>query len=163
MVVLTAAQVVFHAVNYMRPYWTPAHQSRASCFVFGTLLLWLTLLTADTWVAANGSSTTTNVPSLEQIVEAVNISCRIALIVASIGSASGIVREILLIRSRRRAARPVMKDQQSEPMDLLERYLQAVRLFVPRRQSDDIVAEVSTNLVTRMEVFQERAWSPIER
>ena len=138
-------------MNFMRPYWTPARSVGRILLRLGTLLLWVTLLTADSWVAANGGSTTTSVPSLEQIVEAVNISCRIALIVASIGSAIGIVREILLIRSRRRAARPVMKVGQSEPMDLLERYLQAVRLFVPRRQYDDIVAEVSTNLVTRMD------------
>ena len=161
MVVLTAAQVVFHAMNYMRPYWTPARSVARILLRLGTLLLWVTLLTADTWVAASGGSTTTSVPSLEQIVEAVNISCRIALIVASIGSASGIVREILLIRSRRRAARRVMKVQQSEPMDLLERYLQAVRLFVPRRQYDDIVAEVSTNLVTRMEDLKKELGRPL--
>ena len=123
MVVLTAAQVVFHAVNYLRPYWTPARSAARILLRLGTLLLWVTLLTADTWVTAKGGSTTTSVPSVEQIVEGVNISCRIALIVASIGSAIGIVREILLIRSRRRAARPVMKVHQSEPMDLLDRYL----------------------------------------
>ena len=161
MVVLTAAEVVFHAMNYMRPYRTPARSVARILLRLGTLLLWVTLLTADTWVAANGGSTTRSVPSLEQIVEGVNISCRIALIVASIGSASGIVREILLIRSRRRAARLVMKVRQSEPMDLLERYLQAVRLFVPRRQHDDIVAEVSTNLVTRMEDLKKELGRPL--
>ena len=161
MVVLTVAQVVFHAMNYRRPYWTPARSVARILLRLGTLLLWVTLLTADTWVAASGGSTTTRVPSLEQIVEGVNISCRIALIVAAIGSASGIVREILLIKSRRRATRPVIKVPQSEPMDLLERYLQAVRLFVPRRQHDDIVAEVSTNLVTRMEDLKKELGRPL--
>ena len=46
-------------------------------------------------------------------------------------------------------------------MDLLERYLQAVRLFVPRRQHDDIVAEVSTNLVTRMEDLKKELGRPL--
>ena len=31
-------------------------------------------------------------------------------------------------------------------MDLLDRYLQAVRFFLPRRQQDDIVRELSENL-----------------
>ena len=70
MVVLTAAQVVFHAVNYMRPYWTPARSVARILLRLGTLLLWVTLLTADTWVAASGGSTTTSVPSLEQISRA---------------------------------------------------------------------------------------------
>lgn len=36
-------------------------------------------------------------------------------------------------------------------MDLLERYLQAVRFFLPRRQQDDIVRELSENLFSQME------------
>jgi hypothetical protein len=36
-------------------------------------------------------------------------------------------------------------------MDLLERYLQAVRFFLPRRQQDDIVRELSENLLSQME------------
>jgi serine phosphatase RsbU (regulator of sigma subunit) len=159
MVVLTAAQIVFHAVNYRRPYWTPTRSGARILLRLGALLLWLTLLTADTWVAAKPGST--SVPSLEQIVQGVNVICRIALIVASIGSASGIVREILLIRSRRRAQRPVRGVHKSEPKDLLERYLQAVRLFVPRRQHDDIVADVSTSLVTRMEDLKKELGRPL--
>ena len=108
MVVLTAAQVVFHATTYRRPYWTPARSVARILLRLGALLLWLTLLSADTWVNAKGGSTMTPVPSIEQIVHGVNISCKLALIVASIGSASAIVREILLIRSRRRARPPVM-------------------------------------------------------
>ncbi len=36
-------------------------------------------------------------------------------------------------------------------MDLLERYLQAVRFFLPQREQDDIVRELSENLVSEME------------
>ena len=161
MVVLTAAQVVFHAVNYKRPYWTPARSVARILLRLGTLVLWVTLLSADTWVAATLEATTTSNPSLEQVVGIVNISCRIAFIVASIGSVGGLVREILLIRSRRRAGPPPTKAQQSEPTDLLARYFQAVRLFVPRRQSEDIVAEVSTNLVTRMEDLKNELGRPL--
>jgi hypothetical protein len=32
-------------------------------------------------------------------------------------------------------------------MDLLERYLQAVRFFLPRKQQDDIIRELSENLI----------------
>ena len=36
-------------------------------------------------------------------------------------------------------------------MDLLERYLQAVRTYLPQSQQDDIVKELSENLRSRME------------
>ena len=36
-------------------------------------------------------------------------------------------------------------------MNLLDRYLQAVRFFLPRRQQDDIVRELSENLLSQME------------
>ena len=36
-------------------------------------------------------------------------------------------------------------------MDLLERYLQAVRFFLPHRQQDDIVGELSDNLLSQFE------------
>jgi len=161
MVVLTAAQVVFHATTYRRPYWTPARSVARILLRLGALLLWLTLLSADTWVNAKGGSTMTPVPSIEQIVHGVNISCKLALIVASIGSASAIVREILLIRSRRRARPPVMKVEQSERTDLVDRYLQAVRLLVPRRQHEDIAAEVSTNLATRIDDLKKELGRPL--
>ena len=41
-------------------------------------------------------------------------------------------------------------------MDLLERYLQAVKFFLPRRQQDDIVRELSENLVSQMEDREEQ-------
>src|SRR5262245_41257047 len=154
LLVLTAAVVVFHAVNLSRPYWTPARSAARILIRLGTLLIYVMLLSTDTWVAAKVGSTLPNVASLESIVQIVNVSCRIALIVASIGTFSRIVREILLVRSRRKTRGPVMKVRQSEAEDLLERYLQAVRLFVPRRQHDDVVAEVSTDLATRMEDLQ---------
>jgi hypothetical protein len=40
-------------------------------------------------------------------------------------------------------------------MDLLERYLQAVKFFLPRRQQDDIVRELSENLISQIEDRQE--------
>jgi hypothetical protein len=36
-------------------------------------------------------------------------------------------------------------------MDLLERYLQAVRFFLPRRRQDEIIRELSANLLLQME------------
>ena len=36
-------------------------------------------------------------------------------------------------------------------MELLERYLQAVRFFLPQKQQDDIVRELSENLIAQME------------
>jgi serine phosphatase RsbU (regulator of sigma subunit) len=161
MVVLTAAVVVFHAVNLSRPYWTPARSAARILIRLGTLLLYLMLLTTDTWVAAKVGSTLPNVASLESVVEVINLSCRITLIVASIGTFSGIVREIFLVRSRRKTSQPAMKVRRSEAQDLLERYLQAIRLFVPRRQHADIVAEVSTDLATRMEDLQKEIGRPL--
>jgi hypothetical protein len=40
-------------------------------------------------------------------------------------------------------------------MDLLERYLQAVRFFLPRGQQDDIIRELSENLISEIEDRQE--------
>jgi hypothetical protein len=40
-------------------------------------------------------------------------------------------------------------------MDLLDRYLQAVKFFLPRRQQDDIIRELSENLVSHMEDREE--------
>ena len=46
-------------------------------------------------------------------------------------------------------------------MDLLERYLQAVSFFLPRRQQDDIVRELSENLRSQMEDRAEELHRPL--
>src|SRR5262245_20259281 len=161
LLVLTAVLVVFHAVNLSRPYWTPARSAARIVIRLGTLLIYVMLLSTETWVAAKSGSTLPNVGSLESVVEVVNVTCRIALIVATIGTFSGIVREILLVRSRRKTPRPVMNIRQSKAEDLLERYVQAIRLFVPRRQHADVVAEVSTDIATRMEDLQKEIGHPL--
>jgi hypothetical protein len=46
-------------------------------------------------------------------------------------------------------------------MDLLERYLQAVRFFLPKHQQDDIVRELSENLASEMEDQQEARGRPL--
>jgi hypothetical protein len=46
-------------------------------------------------------------------------------------------------------------------MELLERYLQAVRFFLPRRNQDDIVRELSENLISQMEDREEALGRPL--
>jgi hypothetical protein len=46
-------------------------------------------------------------------------------------------------------------------MDLLERYLQSVRFFLPRRHQDDIVRELSDNLLSQFEDRQEELGRPL--
>lgn len=46
-------------------------------------------------------------------------------------------------------------------MQLLERYLQAVRFFLPRRQQDDIVRELSENLISQIEDRQAELDRPL--
>ena len=46
-------------------------------------------------------------------------------------------------------------------MNLLDRYLQAVRFFLPRRQQDDIVRELSENLLSQMEDRAEALGRPL--
>ena len=46
-------------------------------------------------------------------------------------------------------------------MNLLERYLQAVRFFLPRHQQDDIVRELSENLISQMEDREEELGRPL--
>src|SRR5262245_26126365 len=50
----------------------------------------------------------------------------------------------------------------SDTMDLLERYLQAVRFFLPRKQQDDIVRELSENLISQMEDREEDLGRPLD-
>jgi hypothetical protein len=46
-------------------------------------------------------------------------------------------------------------------MDLLERYLQAVKFFLPRKQQDDIVRELSENLISQIEDRQDALGRPL--
>ena len=46
-------------------------------------------------------------------------------------------------------------------MELLERYLQAVRFFLPKRQQDDIVRELTENLVSEMEDREQACGRPL--
>ena len=46
-------------------------------------------------------------------------------------------------------------------MQLLERYLQAVRFFLPRQQQDDIVRELSENLVAEIQDREEACGRPL--
>ena len=47
-------------------------------------------------------------------------------------------------------------------MDMLDRYLQAVKFFLPRKQQDDIVRELSENLIARMEDREEELGHPLD-
>lgn len=46
-------------------------------------------------------------------------------------------------------------------MDLLNRYLQAVKVFLPHRQQDDILRELSENLMAQMEDRAETLGRPL--
>ena len=46
-------------------------------------------------------------------------------------------------------------------MDLLERYLQAVRFFLPRRNQEDIVQELKENLISQIEDREEELGRPL--
>ena len=46
-------------------------------------------------------------------------------------------------------------------MELLERYLQAVRFFLPRRAQDDIIRELEENLISQMEDREESVGRPL--
>jgi hypothetical protein len=47
-------------------------------------------------------------------------------------------------------------------MDMLDRYLQAVKFFLPGKQQDDIVRELSENLIARMEDREEELGRPLD-
>lgn len=47
-------------------------------------------------------------------------------------------------------------------MDLLDRYLQAVKFFLPRHQQDDILSELSENLISQMEDREQALGRPLE-
>jgi hypothetical protein len=83
---------------------------------------------------------------LQRLVDVINMGCRIGFIVASIVSVVGLFREILNIRSRRR----VPAKTPGSGTNLLERYLQAVQLFLPRRQQDEVAGEITAGLRAQM-------------
>lgn len=47
-------------------------------------------------------------------------------------------------------------------MDMLDRYLQAVRFFLPAQQQDDIVRELSENLISQMDNQEEELGRPLD-
>jgi hypothetical protein len=47
-------------------------------------------------------------------------------------------------------------------MDMLDRYLQAVRFFLPRTQQDDIIRELSENLISRMQDREAELGRPLD-
>jgi hypothetical protein len=47
-------------------------------------------------------------------------------------------------------------------MDMLDRYLHAIKFFLPREQQDDIVRELSENLISRMEDREEELGRPLD-
>lgn len=47
-------------------------------------------------------------------------------------------------------------------MDMLDRYLHAVKVFLPRTQQDDIVRELSENLIARMEDREAELGRPLD-
>ena len=47
-------------------------------------------------------------------------------------------------------------------MDMLDRYLQAVKFFLPAEQQDDIVRELSENLISRMEDREQELGRPLD-
>jgi len=47
-------------------------------------------------------------------------------------------------------------------MDMLDRYLQAVKFFLPANQQDDIARELSENLISQMEDREEELGRPLD-
>jgi hypothetical protein len=47
-------------------------------------------------------------------------------------------------------------------MDMLDRYLQAVRFFLPAQQQDDIVRELSETLISQVEDREEALGRPLD-
>ena len=166
---LAAAAVVLSAVNLSRPFWTPARSVARIALHVGWLVMFLVLLRADQWVAAKAGARLPDGESLESVVDGINMGCRVGFTAANIVTIAGIVREILRVRSRRRAASSAarievasadagrhfdsghgLNARPSGLVELLERYLQAVRFFLPRRQQDQVAAEVSAALLAQI-------------
>src|SRR5262245_47070800 len=54
-----------------------------------------------------------------------------------------------------------MKSSRRTIMDMLDKYLQAVRFFLPRGTEDDIVRELSANLMAQIEDREEELGRPL--
>jgi stage II sporulation SpoE-like protein len=144
---LTAGAVALSAINFIRPFWTPARSVARIALHIGSLVIFLVLLRADAWITARAGAALPNGEPLQRLVDVINMGCRIGFIVASIVSVVGCFREILNIRSRRRVA----ANTPGSGTNLLERYLQAVQFFLPRRQQDDVAGEITAGLRVQMD------------
>ena len=148
---LTAGAVVLSAVNFIWPFWTPARAVGRMALHIGSLLIFLVLLRADAWISARAGAVLPNGEPVERLVDVINTGCRIGFIVAGIVGVLGLTREILNIRSRRR----VPADTPGAAPNLLERYLQAVQLFLPRRQQNEVGVEIQAGLRAQMDDLEQ--------
>ena len=148
---LTAGAVALSAINFIRPFWTPARSVARIALHMGSLLIFLALLRADAWIVARAGAALPNGEPLQPLVDVINMGCRIGFIVASIVSVVGCFREIVNIRSRRRVA----ANTPGSGTNLLERYLQAVQFFIPRRQQNDVADEITAGLRAQMDDLEQ--------
>ena len=171
---LAAGAIVLSAINFRRPFWTPARSLARLGVQVGTLIVMVVLLMSGQVVTSKAGATLPEGQSLDKLVGVINAGCEIGFFVASVVTLVGIVREVRLLRSRRKAApsrkanvkragvvassaaaaagsASIVPTPSDEFVDLVERYLQAVRLFLPRRQQDDAAAELAARLATQVQ------------
>ena len=91
---LAAVGVVQSAVNFTRPYWTPARSLMRAAAHFGSFLVAAVLLRASEWVRARPGATLPGEASLDQVVGLLNTGVQIGLIVTCVVSLVEIVREV---------------------------------------------------------------------
>jgi hypothetical protein len=103
---ITAGSAVLAAVNALRPYWTSSRSLARIALQAGSLGVFAVLLRAGAWVLARPGATLPDGTSLERVVEAVNVSCQIGLVIAAVLTLVEIGREVYRWRSRRRGPLP---------------------------------------------------------
>jgi len=92
--VLAVSGVVLSAVNFTRPYWTPARSLMRAAAHAGTFLVSAVLLRAGEWVVARAGATLPGDANMEQVVGIINTGIQIGLIATCIVSLVEIVREV---------------------------------------------------------------------
>ena len=150
---LTAGGAILGAINFVWPFWTPARSVARVALHVGSILIFLVLLRADVWIAARAGAVLQNGEPVQLLVDVINMGCRIGFIVAGIMNLIGLIREILNIRSRRH----VPPNPSGNPASLLDRYVQAIQFFLPRRQQDDAAGEIQASVRAQMATSSRRS------
>lgn len=111
LVLVTAATTALSLLNFVRPHWTPARSIARAAVHASSLTIFAVLLRAGEWVTAKPGVTLPDGSSLTRVVEIINSSCEVGLLIAGIVAAVELVRELHRLQVRHKPHASAMPAQ----------------------------------------------------